>query len=845
MPHPYGNRIDLAWENPEADNYPWVRIVRREGTSPLSLDDGRIVADISTLLFSTNSIAVNGLDENRISFEIEQMFLDFGISLSEDAAAETDAASTKWTITDREKKYIIKQNSGTFCVYRSSNSATDVNLKSETIYYYALFPFKNNPLINPLDYVIDSANRTAAMASGPYDMAGQMYDLLPRIYHRYDTAVSHKVSASDKQKGELRRLLDIAGSQLDQLYSFAKAAPDLYKIDKVDGRLLPLLAQWIGWKSDYRNEFDTQRNEIREAPFIYQTIGLIPNVEAAIKRLTGWECRTKEFMHNVFLSNNPERLNIWATAKNEAGKWAEPAVPLSLDYAYEGRPCRVTDEEGNAWLFYHAYSERFAGESNRNSVVCNIRYKIHGQKGWSSSRRLTDSIGIDKYPATTLHGNSLWVFWSVYDEDTAAWRLEFKVRNGGAWTPVQTPLSPDYELAFGNGSIERKRPLAVADNGGGLWLFWLEKSENSGRKWQMKYNRHDGNNWQLSPPADFPQADEVLEDPFLLFNGGANSIYLFWAKRDVQGKSEISFQRKHSIDPKLSDWDAAPRTLLKDEDTSEEPYDDREPAAVVMDDVMELFWSSNRGGSWSVWHSKMTPATEKWGTAEQVTPGPYSQRDPLPITLNGSTTLIYRSNQSITYESQVYTATETTDFRYAGSTVTDADNLAKLELRGQFDDFQSYSYDTGKEDGDWYARDTVGMYLTAGTGDLSLISRNRGIIKQLLKEIIPIQVRPVFVIETVENEKVYTYDFPKDIDKRVITEQTCYGITISGRENYKGIRGAWEDRIPEWICLHSCDCVTKMYLDEHAVNFSVLPGTSIETKYRTWHTGLNRIIEEE
>ena len=42
-PHPAGNRIDLAWVNPDPEAYPHVRVVRRERTHPTSLEDGVVV----------------------------------------------------------------------------------------------------------------------------------------------------------------------------------------------------------------------------------------------------------------------------------------------------------------------------------------------------------------------------------------------------------------------------------------------------------------------------------------------------------------------------------------------------------------------------------------------------------------------------------------------------------------------------------------------------------------------------------------------------------------------------------------------------------------------------------
>jgi hypothetical protein len=831
-PHPYGNRIDLTWENPDPDLFPGVRVIRREKTYPVSPDDGHLVAEPNAFLFNTNTSVTSDLDNKVVSFDLRQMFSNIGTLLSNDAAVKIEDPSKKWLITDGEREYVLKNDNGTVSVYKKGiDSASDRNLKSETVYYYALFPFKNDPP----EYVIDSSHRTAAMATGPYDMAGQMYDLLPRIYHRYDTTLSDLVSGNDKQKGELRRLLDIPGTQLDQLYSFAKAMLDVYDIDKVDGRILRLLAQWIGWKTDFRNEISLQRNEIRNAPFLYKTIGLIPNVEAAVKRISGWESRTKEFVHNVFLSNSPQRLNLWAKEKNSSGEWPDAAEQLlSLDFAYDGRPA-CAYEAGRTWLFYHSYRKRLWKDDHTSRGVCNIWYKVCNDSGWSPgkplddhwspSEPLNDRLSIDKHPAATFHDGTLWVFWSVYDDEAGAWHIEYRTWDNrgspGGWSGVMSDLSP-----FGNSSAERKMPLAV-DADGVLWLFWMEKTD---QQWQMKYNKYKNGQWQ-APTAAQPLIGEMVEDPFVAYysSGAMKRIYLFWARKE---QTEIHRSIVYtSIDSNLDAWDVT-IPLGKPQNGD---FDDREPSAVVKDDGLDLYWSSSREGNWSVWRNLLKPSTNSWGAAEQVTFGPYSQRNPLPVLANGRTTLVYRSNRSISYGSQIYKATKTTDFRYAGSTTVDVDNLAKNKLHGFFEDFQTYTYDTRKKDNNWYARDTAGMYIKVGTGDPALISRNRGMIKQLLTEIMPIQVRAVFIIESIYEEERYDFLAPdKFVDE-----------IIWGRELYSGVKGAWEDIIADWAWLHSCDCVTKKYLNEHSVNFDVPPGTPIETKYRTWHTGLNRIIEEE
>ena len=90
-----------------------------------------------------------------------------------------------------------------------------------------------------------------------------------------------------------------------------------------------------------------------------------------------------------------------------------------------------------------------------------------------------------------------------------------------------------------------------------------------------------------------------------------------------------------------------------------------------------------------------------------------------------------------------YGATETVDFRYSGSITVDTRHTAKLALRGRFDDFGTYIYDAGRggvrTNDDWYARDTVGVYIAAM--DAKDISR----LNEVLEEFMPVTDRAVFI----------------------------------------------------------------------------------------------------
>jgi hypothetical protein len=199
-PHPAGNRIDVTWVHPNPAQFPGMRIVRRAGAFPLSPvpasdHEGVVVAD-------TNPIP-------------------------------------------RRPNLIVVRADGTY-------TTADTGLKGETVYYYSLFPYAGNPP----NYDLDRRNRAAAMATAPYNFAGQMADLLPGLYHRFDTPVTSAtgVVGPNQSTGQLRSFLDLPGNQLDLLYSFARALGGLRDVENVDSRLLPLLAQWIGWRIDLRRQ---------------------------------------------------------------------------------------------------------------------------------------------------------------------------------------------------------------------------------------------------------------------------------------------------------------------------------------------------------------------------------------------------------------------------------------------------------------------------------------------------------------------------------------------------------------------------------------------------------------
>jgi hypothetical protein len=246
-------------------------------------------------------------------------------------------------------------------------SATDSGLAGERVYYYSLFPFTGDPPA----YDRDPHNRVSAMATSPYGFAAQLYELLPAIYRRYDAERTPAVRTGEPPGivvPQLRGFLDLPGGELDRLYSFLRAALSLTNLDRVDGRLLPMLADWIGWQTDHRLPIGAQRNEIRFAPRIYQTVGGVPTVDATVARLTGWANRTKEFVHNVARANQPERLTLWSCLRAGSAPFTTPEL-VSVNFAADG------SQGDTVWLFWQSYDPAAPPQDRHRQTLVHPRHR--------------------------------------------------------------------------------------------------------------------------------------------------------------------------------------------------------------------------------------------------------------------------------------------------------------------------------------------------------------------------------------------------------------------------------------------------------------------------------------
>jgi tail protein P2 I len=925
-----GGRIDLSWINPAAAEFPGfkgVRILRRESTQPETAIQGGQSAPVAPaqIVFDSGSAAPG-----------------------------------------------------------ASGAFSDQGLNGETVYYYAAVAYSATQVSPPAF--------ASALATTPYQTADELYRELPGFYRQFDTVTPPDVPGLDPaavEKGQLRRAAEMFGEQFDLLRSYARAMRDFQQIDRIDGALLPLLAEWIGWQNDFTLNHAKQRNEISYAPHFHRTTGIAANLRATINRLTTCDAQVKEFVHNIFLTNAPEQLIIKERERIGAIWQAERLV--TTDIAYEGRPAATRSSDGRLWLFYHARQSAVKPATDPGKTVTenqwHLWFKTFDQTGWLPAQRLTFDGKINKYPAAfQKKDGNFWLFFSSYEEADGGLSSRIKLHLVSAGRPAQPPRvsgalggpfnftdgdqliltittaagsiartvtlrqenfnnlaqAPAPEIAafldrelpgvrvaaeengaisitslttgaasklivqvspvatrlglvsgteltvvgsdaasaqligdqiapfalasgdrlniqlddrltktitfdgaffaniaqatadevvavinralpglamaesgkiklvssavgetsfvaidvtasaaapklgFGAPSIsatspapEDTEPAAFEDNAGNVWLFWRSRSDGA---WKIWYNRFNGTAWGISQRLTAGTDPEF--SPAVVFDPASDKIWVFWSRQKSNGLWNISYRTSTNMNFPTSETELELAPVPSN-------YDRQEPAAALHGaDNVELYFSSNRTDGWQVWTNTLTPTPSADETP--ITAGQFTHRAPAAVITTAGAKVWFRCNESQVYVSPSYPASQTIDARYAGSTTVDTRNPVKFGLRGNLHDATRYTYDTGRAENDWYARDTVGIYLAPATLDEQLVIRKQTAIANVIRDFLPIQVRAVFIIQLAQSEYVYTYSVPNADPPQLIGERVI--DTILG-EHYTGLTASFRDLV--------------------------------------------------
>jgi phage tail-like protein len=656
----------------------------------------------------------------------------------------------------------------------------DMGLEPGVVYYYTLF------VLDPEtgDWSEQKWHASTMATDDCYRLDERLYELLPAFYIQYD-----EPTPTQRGQGQLRRFLQVLGLALNQVRSQAEGLGNRHDVLEVRADLLPHLARWIGWEPDRTLDVLAQRNEILFAPEIYGTIGALPNIRALVNRATSWKCQVKEFVHNVFLSNAPETVHLWEIWEQDYNgrEWSQPARRTQTE-SFDGRPACVRDSHGTTWLFWQ--SDR--GERNE------IWLQRQGIDP-TPRRAMPDAPGAkysDESPTAVVVGDQVWLFW---DSDRGGhrdiWMQSFNL-DLSASESVNSASEP---VNLTDHPAQDRCPAVVCHNGQ-VWLFWQSDRRGPTDIWCRVWGGQNGQSWSL--PSRVTEARFRHETPAALVDG-SDRLWLFWCN-DLGDRRNL-YCRIHDG----AEW------LATGPVPGGGPWRDESPAAVLWEGEIGLFWHSNRDGHWQIWRQTLTydGAHVQHKALSPVTDHPAADKEPCVVADGGQLRVLWRSQRSGNRSQS-----RTVDFN-------DAEMLARLRT---FRDVAHYTYDTGRQDDDWYARDTIGIFLTPDMEDAALSIRDRALIESISREFLPIQVRAVFIIEPpVYQEPIYTCHFPEMLPQRLIGEK-FFDSTIP--EAYSGPREKdYWDTVPDWIWIHS------NYSDHRTVNFSRTP---IVTKWRTQHVGI-------
>ena len=628
---------------------------------------------------------------------------------------------------------------------------------AEGTHYYQVYPYAGAAP----DYDDDPANRVAAAAGAPYGLAAWLAEHLPAVYHRFDIAtpaaaddplVAALTSPEHHDQGQLRRFLELPGAELDRLYGDIGSLLQLADPRQVDGRFLPLLASWIGWRTDYRLGYDQQRAQVVQAPALYRATGTVPGAVAAAHRITGWPVQVKEYVDNVAVTNHPERRNLWLAQRTGAGDWEVGEAPLSIDSSPHGRPAVVAGPATDLTLIYHA-----AVDGSHE-----IRWKQRSNDEWQPSEPVvaTQVPGREEVrtePAAARQGDVTWVFWSVQDRSSGTWRIDLRRRGPAGWSAITTFRDGATDTA------ERRSPAATVDPQGALWLFWLE---GTGGQRRLRHARFTQDPWVPVPSAgaDVPgPAGQPLrpESPVSVVSrppqGGDpvpqfRRVVVLWARRVAvpgqpgQTRWRVVARAKDGLDPAdPTDWTSIERLTGADE-----LRQDLEPTGIAAPDgSIHVVLASTRAGGWGVFRTRLTVAPLAFGTPAAITDPPFSHRHPVPLTLgaDGDPDLVcVRSNRSLQHPSDALPRGWSNDRRWSGSTTVRVTDAAAIALRGTYEDHTTYTVDAGRSDEDHYARDTVGLFPDT-TDTPEVVSAGRARLRAALPDFIPVTCRAVLIAE--------------------------------------------------------------------------------------------------
>ncbi len=650
-------------------------------------------------------------------------------------------------------------------------------LEPGEVYYYRLF-LEDPPASDR--FLDDRLWRSRMRATGRYGSGDYLYGALPAFYRNYD-----EPDPAVRGKGDLRNFLSLLGHGIDQLRGYNEGLASRFDTLRTESSRLPLLSHWIGWEYDNTLHESQQRYDLLFAPTVYSTLGTVPNLRALVNRITGWDCEIKEFVHNVFLTNAPESIRLWeifSSTLQPDESWSEPQV-LWRTEGYDGGAAPLT-LEGDTVLLFHSDrdGEREIWTGREGEAPRPVR---------SEDVSPVPSAWWGENPAVLREGAGYWLFWNT--TGPSGRNIQYR----------RVENSIVGEAAFLTDHPEDDLSPSVVKRGPQLWLFFQSRRRGRYDVWARV---RESDEW--GPPHRITTSEYGHYGPSAALDD-AGRVWLVYGD-----------DRGDTMNLLLQVYDGV--SWGEPVEVAAGNRREESPSVVFYEGSIWIFWSAQRKVAWQV-------RGRKWGwTAGEpaplgdsfaVTRESTDDKEPSAfVDGSGRLRLYWRSRRN---------------GRLFQSRTVDTNDPGMLGRMGTIRDRAHYTYDTGKTDRDYYARDVVGIYLTPDTEQSDVVERNRRLFDGPLKKFIPINVRPVlFILPAIHREYVYTYDFPEVDPQRLIGEKHSRQTESLTDEIYEGVTDSYGDTMTGWIWLRSWSA---LHPDHRTIDTGETP---LQMPWRTWHTGV-------
>jgi len=570
-------------------------------------------------------------------------------------------------------------------------------------YYAVLRP-------DPMDaasWLGDRRWRTRATATGHRGHPERLYQSVPAQHRTWD-----EPTPESRGHGALRRFLDIFGTGLDHLHGSAEALRTRHDIAEARSDLLPALSAWIAWPSDRTTPLAAQRADLRFAPRIYRTVGTMPTLTALVERTTGWSCRAREFVHRVCRTNAPETVPIWElwSATHDGTDFGSPSRFTAVE-RFDGRPALARDAGGDAWLAWHSdregrreiWTQRLDGVDPAPHRVTEGAPDDDPAAPWS-----------DLSPTLLADGGGILMVWA--SDRSGSWEL---------WSRRLTPGGTDAPIRVTDHPANDRRPALVRNESGNPALVWMSDRSGTSDVWSME---HDGVAW--SAPLRLTAAPGIEGDPAAAVDA-AGRFRIVWRREEGGGTRLWSRVRDAGV------W-GAPEPL---EAGTVGEWRDAAPSLVLRGADLWLVWHSDRSGVWEVW-ARVHDGTS-WGAPVRVTRDPDADKEPCALVDGANLRLFWRSQRQA---------------RVRRSRTVDTTDLGALEGRGSYHDVLHYTYDTGRDNADRYARDTVGVFLGSEPATPAEFAERVAVARAWFEPFRPVNTRLVWIPEDAAAEELIDVD---------------------------------------------------------------------------------------